>query len=65
MERGDRVAYVRDPGLYGPMLVEEVTFRGWVWCVEDHDGELRQRCGPFKPAELDDAAKFYLEPVPS
>lgn len=52
---GDRVGYVKDPSEYGPMVVTEVTFRGWVWC-DDREGV---RTGPFRPDELDDADKFW------
>jgi len=60
MEPGAAVAYIKDPSLYGLMVVTEVTFRGMVYC----DDALLHRCGPFQPHELDDAAKYYTGKVP-
>jgi hypothetical protein len=58
--RGDVVAYVRDPGLYGVMTVTEITFRGWVVC-EDADG---RHVGKFQPDELDAADKYFVPAQP-
>ena len=55
MQAGDLVGYVKDPALYGPLTVVEITFRGWVVC-EDKDGVV---AGKFQPHELDDAKRFW------
>jgi len=59
MKPGATVAYVRDPSLYGVMVVDFVTHRGWVVC-DDADGN---RLGKFRPEELDDADKYFVPPV--